>query len=530
MAFPSERDGDRARAEQMTALFGSRGVGVGSGVDDRIVEANDELLRILGHPRSALAEGLLWPDLTPQAHLERDAAALEQVRREGSATVVKEFVRPDGTGVPVLAVVAATGWNPYQWVAVVIDLSADERLKHLAWSEAAIVSTLLEDAPVGFAFISPDLRFVRVNREIAAMNGYSVEDHQDADVFTLLPGIRETAEPLLRRVLAGGEPLRDAEVVGTTPADPDVTHTWLESFFPIRTPHGPVLGVAAIARDITRLRALQGELAATSAKLARAMEEVQKSLQPASTPVLDGYSVAVRYLPAEADVGLGGDWCDITLAPDGRLVVSVGDVVGHGIEAIGAMGRASSALRAFVHEGHGPGRSLGHLDTLLAATTTALATAAIVSVDTRTGATRYALAAHPHPVLLGSDGRVRTLSESAGGMLGLTTGRYAEARADLDPGSTLVLYTDGLIERRGDAAGEAAARLRAALEREAARDPEDFADGVLRRCLPPGPRRDDVCLVAVRRHADPPIAQNGKAAGSAALTAGLSAGSATTAR
>lgn len=488
------------RAEQMIALFGSSAVGVATGSVDKVLEANDEMLRIFGRTRDDLAAGLSWMDAGRPADAERDAAAFDHLRRDGSTVVVKELLRPDGVGVPTLAILVATGRGPLRWVAVVVDLSGDERLKHLAWSEAAIVSTLLEDAPFGFAFIGTDLRFVRVNRELAAMNGFTVAEHDGARVFDLLPDLQETAEPLLRSVLEGGEPLRDAEIVGTTPAEPGVVHTWLESFFPVRTGDGPVLGVAAIARDVSRLRALQDELAATTLTLARALHEMQATLQPTVLPTAAGYTVTVRHLPADSDVGLGGDWYDVTRTPQGDLVASIGDVVGHGVEAIGAMARASSALRAYVVEGHAPDRALAHLDRLLGSTREAMATAAVVSVAVDDGLVRYARAGHPYPLVVDAAGSVRTLRDASGPMLGALPGAtYSTAEIVLGPGQTLVLHTDGLVERRGENPAVSARRLADALAEGVSLDVEALADLVLERCVEPGLRRDDACLLLVRR-------------------------------
>jgi len=487
----------------MQALYGSRVIGVGTGEGDRIMEGNAELLRIFGRPRGDLAGSLRWPDLTPSEHLERDAAALGQVRREGSAAILKDVLRPDGSRVPVLAVVSATGWDPYRWVAVVMDLSVDERLAHLALSEAAIVSTLLEDAPVGFALIDPDLRFVRVNSELAAMNGYSVAEHEGSMVFDLLPDIRETAEVLLRRVLETGEPLRDAEIVGSTPAEPGVEHVWLESFFPIRAPHGSVLGVAAIARDETRVRRLQRELAETSARQGQALEQFQHSLLPAVLPSPAGYTVAARYLPASVDVGMGGDWFDALLTDAGQLVLAVGDVVGHGVGAVGLMARAAAGMRAYVCEGHEPAQVLDHLDALLGQPDVdGLATAALAQIDPATGRLRYARAGHPYPLVVSPDGSVTVLDEGAGHMLGLRAGLRAHEQVDLllEPGAMLVMYTDGLVERRAEPLASGIDRLTAALvDAAGTTDLELALEAVLEQCLDGYGRQDDICVLAVRR-------------------------------
>ena len=384
-------------------------------------------------------------------------------------------------------------------MAVVVDLSAEERMRHLAGEEAAVVSGLLENAPVGFAFVDRDLRFVRVNRELAAMNGASVEEHEGVPVFDLLPNLRESAEPVLRGVLDTGVPVRDIEIVGTTPADPAREHTWVESFFPLRAANGPIVGVAAIARDETEVRALQDELARTSSTRQSALEQLQTSLLPERLPKIPGYEVAARYLAASGVVGLGGDWYDL-IRTDGQFVATVGDVVGHGIDAIGLMAQSSGATRAYASEGHDPAQILDQLNTLLCRTgMEGFATAVLLRLDPASGEVAYASAGHPHPLLCDAQGRVAVLDRAQGRLLGYAPGAdYTCARVVLEPGATMVLYTDGLVERRGEAISEGTARLADALA--AARDDtlDRVADGIIRRCLT-GRLTDDACLLAIRR-------------------------------
>ncbi len=493
-------------AAQRRALFASNVVGMASGEGDAIQDANDEFLRLVGLSREALADGIAWPQITPPEHVERDASALHQIRREGGALVQKDFLRPDGRRVPVLAAVAALSWDPYRWVSVVIDLSREERLRQLVQSEGAIVSTLLEDAPIGFALIDPELRFVRINREMAAMNGFSVADHEGTPVFDLLPGIRESAEPLLRRVLDTGEPLRDVEVVGHTPADPGVIRTWLESFFPVHVPHGPAVGVAAIARDVTELMALQRRLADTMDRQRQALQQLQTSLLP-PLPAVDGVQLAARYLAASDEVRLGGDWFDVLHAPDGRLVLSVGDVVGHGVTAVGLMARASAAMRAYISDGHPPAQVLTRLNRLLHDPYSAgMASAVVLFMDLSTGEVEYASAGHPYALLSAPDTGVAVLDGAQGPMLGgRSDARYATGRTTVAPGATLLLYTDGLVERRGENLDDGLARLVGCLTDEPALP--GAAAGLVQRavdvCLGGQDLDDDVCVLALTRTPHP---------------------------
>ncbi len=331
------------------------------------------------------------------------------------------------------------------------------------------------------------------------MNGATVEEHEGKHVFDLLPDLRGAAEPVLRRVLETGEPVRDVEIVGTTPADPGREHTWVESFFPLRWANGPIVGVAAIARDETEVRALQDELARTSSTQQSALEQLQTSLLPERLPQVAGYQVAARYLPASGVVGLGGDWYDL-IETDGHVVATVGDVVGHGIDAIGLMAQSSGATRAYASEGHDPAQVLRQLNTLLCRVgMEGFATAVLLRLDPGSGEVVYASAGHPHPLLCDASGQVTVLGNAQGRLLGYAPDvDYPCATVVLEPGATVVLFTDGLVERRGESISEGIARLAEAL----AEAPDDALDGVADRiighCLT-GQLTDDACLLAIRR-------------------------------
>lgn len=518
MTATPDDGGDPSLARQMAALYRSTGVGLARGEDDLVLEANDEMLRMVGQSRDALAQGLPWRELIAAERRERAALVMERVRLGEDVVALRELVHTSGRRVPVLFALAALESGAGAWVAVVVDLSDDRRMDYLALSEAAIVSTLLDDAPIGFAFIGPDMRYILVNREMAAMNGVSPEDHVGRPVFDVVPGIRETAEAQLREVLATGEPLRDVEVVGETVADPGVTHTWLESFFPVRAPHGTVLGVAAIAREQTEFRRLQAELTRVSERQHSALQQLQHSLLPMELPCPDGYSLTARYLAAEHEVSLGGDWYDAMQTPDGRLVVSVGDIVGHGLEAVGRMASTSAAIEAYIFEGYGPASTLGHVNSLLRSNgPTGLATAVIVSIDPMTGAVEYARAGHPYPLLRGAEGAVRPLHDATGPMLGvLENATYTSGKALLEPGSTLLLYTDGLVERRTESIDSGTERLARVFAggghnrgRGLNRSQEELVNDIVVACLGERERRDDTCLVAIHRFPSDPTGPAG---------------------
>ena len=449
----------------IAALMSLRGVGVVVGHGPRIEDANAELLRIAGRSAAELAAGLEWRDLAPADAPERLVAAAQNLLREGSTTATIDVVRPDRTRVEVLLVAVLLEGPDQPWLALVVDLTDEQWRGRLAEYEAAIVSTLLDDAPIGFALFDRDLTFLRINREMAAMNGLPPAAHIGRPAFDVVPGVRGSAEEAMRSVIESGQPLRDVEVVGTTDADPGVVHVWLESFFPVRSqPDAPVQGIAAVARDVTRVRALQAELAEAMRRQRTALEQLQRAILPDALPRVPGWSFDARYISASDLVRLGGDWFDVV--PVGpRLVLSVGDAVGHGLAAVGTMAHARAAIRAFLSEGYGPGDVLERVGRLLHTPgVDAMATAVVVCLDPETGEFEYASAGHPYLVAHDPGGPATLLTGAQGPMLGVLRHEYATASGTLAPGGSLVLYSDGLVERRRESLSVGLARLRAAVE------------------------------------------------------------------
>ena len=162
-----------------------------------------------------------------------------------------------------------------------------------------------------------------------------------------------------------------------------------------------------------------------------------------------GGQIAARYMPGGADVG--GDWYDAVRLEDGRLGVAMGDVVGHGIGAAALMGQLRHATRAYALEGLSPGVVLDRLDQLVRSLDDGqMATLIYLVVEPDLRSLRLASAGHVPPLVVGPDGRGRFLDKAPDPPLGVfDTGGHAELAAELDPGSTLVLYTDGLVEGRG---------------------------------------------------------------------------------
>ncbi len=223
----------------------------------------------------------------------------------------------------------------------------------------------------------------------------------------------------------------------------------------------------------------------------------QSMLGVRATSFGDQVGVTARYLPAERELQVGGDWHDAFALPDGQVGLVVGDVVGHGLTAAAAMGQLRSALRALAAGEPDPAEVIRRLEAFALDTEGArLATVAYAILDPVTGLLRYCVAGHPPPLLLSPDGAGTFLWDGRSGPLGVAgaTERIG-ASTTLEAGSTVLLYSDGLFERRGELLDVSLGRLRT--EAIAHRDgpPDALADGVLAGMLGDARKRDDVALL-----------------------------------
>ncbi|WP_460072205.1 PP2C family protein-serine/threonine phosphatase [Streptomyces sp. YKOK-I1] len=229
-------------------------------------------------------------------------------------------------------------------------------------------------------------------------------------------------------------------------------------------------------------------------------ETLQRALLT-ELPGVPGLRLAARYLPATYGLNIGGDWYDAFRRPDGSLIVVIGDVTGHGLHAAVMMSQLRTALRAYAVDGASPGQLLTRLHVFLHQLQPDLyATAVIARFRPGEPSLTWAAAGHPPPVLRGPDGRVRTLDAKPGAMLGIPLRQeIADHTVPLAPGSTLALYTDGLVERRAQGIDPGIERLAATLggfrTEELEGDLSAAAERVLDPMLSDSERDDDVCLL-----------------------------------
>ncbi|MCV2490039.1 SpoIIE family protein phosphatase [Geodermatophilus sp. YIM 151500] len=273
--------------------------------------------------------------------------------------------------------------------------------------------------------------------------------------------------------------------------------------------HSPTEDDVSTAQDVADRAGLALDNARLYAEQQQLAEGLQRSLLT-EPPEPDHAEISVRYLPAAEAARVGGDWYDAFLQPGGTTMLVIGDVVGHDTAAAAAMGQLRGLLRGIAtYSDAGPVEVLRGLDTSMATLQLrTLATAAVARFEQtdderRRGLTRmrWANAGHLPPLVINPDGSVAELAAWTGDLLLGVDAEVdrQESVVTLDRGSTVLLYTDGLIERRDADLDAGMVRLREALIELADRPLEEMLDEVLER-LVHGRPEDDVALVAVRLH------------------------------
>jgi serine phosphatase RsbU (regulator of sigma subunit)/anti-sigma regulatory factor (Ser/Thr protein kinase) len=255
--------------------------------------------------------------------------------------------------------------------------------------------------------------------------------------------------------------------------------------------------------DETELLVSAADRAALAIRLRLAERErgladaLQESLMP-TLPEVPGMGLEGRYLPA-ASARLGGDWFDAFPLPGGRLGMTIGDVSGRGFNAAAVMGQLRSGLRAYATDRTSPAEVVERLNNLLRQLEPGRnATLLYMVLDPQEGTLAISGAGHPPPLVLGAAGGAEFLELPSSVPLGAVRyARYEDVEGRLEAGATMLLYTDGVVERPGEPLDVGLERLRqtaAGLDRR----PGSMCDAILDSMLPEGAHRDDVALLVAR--------------------------------
>jgi PAS domain S-box-containing protein len=252
--------------------------------------------------------------------------------------------------------------------------------------------------------------------------------------------------------------------------------------------------------DVTERIRAEEALRAREAEEREIAIGLQRALLPEGLVSHPELSFAARYEAGSAALEVGGDWYDAFMLPDGRVAVTVGDVVGHGLAAAAAMGQLRTAHAALAQHASGPGQLLTRLDDFVERTrTTDFATVCYGVLDPDTGVLEYASAGHPPMLLVSPSGATRWLDGAQSPPLYGRDGRErAQASVEVEHGSLLLLYSDGLVERRGEHINEGLKRLERAAASLAGAPIDDVCERLVVALGVEASREDDVALLAVR--------------------------------
>ncbi|MFG2886712.1 PP2C family protein-serine/threonine phosphatase [Streptomyces sp. NPDC048297] len=355
------------------------------------------------------------------------------------------------------------------------------------------------------------VRLVGGAAAVVRRTGHTVSEYQQiVGDPALLPDVRwaaavarETATPTLDEkarpwIEYAGAATRTALCLPLASGDDQYgVLVWARDGVPYSPPEAELIALLTerAASHIREVRAYE-QISGTAGDLQRAL--LAEPGRP--HPNLD---VAVRYLPAGQRALVGGDWCETVRLHFGRTLLVVGDVMGHGLEAAVDMNAYRSSLRYIAASELPPHRVLRQMDDIASGEAERRpATCLLARVDPGRGQLTLASAGHLPPVLITQDGEASVLPVPVGPPLGTGFGGYESATATLEPEQTLVLFTDGLVEHRGEDIDNSLARL-STLRFTPGLHIDDLLDTILTR-LDARHAEDDVAVLAARPHARPP--------------------------
>ena len=487
--------------------------------DGRIIRSNRAFARLVGRDSSELT-GVAVIDLCELEDRPVLSATLEQITRTqpgrpgaGEPSVDLRLHSGAGSevwvGMVASAIEAAEYAEPLllaQWVDLTVRRRAEQDRADLLLEQAARVQaeslaerlSKLQDLTSALEALGLDELLPQLAARVAELFGVEAAEVQISG---------EHDQPRVVRV-AGGQ-------VRTSPREPaDVeAERWRQVPLVIeRTTVGYLRLAQPSGRSFspTERSLLQdaADRAALAIRRAQLHEEehriavvLQRGLVPKSLPEVSGIDIAASYDVAGIGAQVGGDWYDAFAMPGGRLGIVVGDVTGRGIRAASAMGQLRTLTRAFaLAEGadRAPGEALMLLNHhQLEGGDEHLFTVVYAIIDPQQGTIAWANGGHPPPLVRRAEGTCRYL-EGSNGLMGVEDNPYATHEERIGPADTVVLYTDGLIERRGESLDVGLARLADAAS-SGPEDPQQMCEHILDRVLEgPGQRYDDVTAVVAR--------------------------------
>ncbi len=544
----------RESEQRFRTAFEDAPIGMGlSTLEGRWLQVNGALCDLVGRSPVQLLEQPLW-ELAHPADRERERDAWRRLLRDQPRLEQSEkrFMRHDGKVVHVLVHVSLTmdgHGEPMGFLWQVVDVTeqrhaeAERAARAEAEAVAVTIGKLQQVTEAALEHLEPGdvmrLLVGRVKEAFRADHARILLIERKAERDPLAPGQGERPRSggeltlgasagfgaaklpstvpigdVLSQVVVEGRPVILDGLSGGAGLDPMLGAAEPRALMvsPL-TVKGRMAGVIEIASRKERrftpeeesLLVLMADQAGLAIEHARAYERevgtvemLQRSLLPDKLPKVPGLRIAARYRPGGSGVNVGGDWYDAVPLDDGRVGLAMGDVVGHGLGAASLMGQLRYAARAYALEGHPPPAVLDRLDRLVRSLPGAqMATLLYLVVEPDLRTVRFASAGHVPPLVIGPDADARFLEGSPNPPLGVfDSSGHKELTVELEPGSTVVLYTDGLVEERGVSIDAGLQALRRAAQYPA--DPEDLCDHLVDSMLAIHPAHDDIAVLALQ--------------------------------
>lgn len=433
---------------------------------------SDELYRIFGlEPGEAPFTYRQVLSMVHPSDREQLDTKVKQALETGSSYLIEHrLIRPDGSlrWVRSQGTVAAGPDGPLRLVGSAQDVTEAKLAESLLRESEERYRGLVEQAPEAILVMDADSQvYVEANRAGEHLLGRSRAELMGVGLLETSPAIQPdgrasatVAADLIERALTG-ESQQFEWLYLHSSGRPVLCEGRL--FY---LPSAERRLVRASLMDVTERRKLDRILREAEKKEEELRQQqhiaqtLQRSLLPQTMFQPAGVSMAVRYSPGSAGLEVGGDWYDAFRLHDGSLGLVVGDVVGRGLTAAAAMGQLRTALRAYALHESSPRTVVEHLSRLAEDLPGAdMATLVYAVYHPETGILAYSCAGHPPPLLINSDGESHFLDEGRSPPLGIPEIATDEAAVALEPGSILMLFTDGLIERRATGIDEGLAEL-----------------------------------------------------------------------
>ncbi|MFF3428950.1 SpoIIE family protein phosphatase [Streptomyces sp. NPDC002602] len=432
-----------------------------------------------------------FPGTQRRAAARTEHAAAQAKRGEGSVPAARGAANhapaPPSDGTPAEPTVSGTGTGPLPAAPTLDELSVREVLGLL---------------PALVAFVhGPDHRVAYVNDAYVAGFGprtpgapahEALPELGDLGLLPLLDQVQRSGKPRTakNRTAPGGG---NSYTVTCTPVEFPKTDT--ES---AREPH---TGVLVHLADVTDHAEAAERLRASERRQREAAVTLQRSLLPQELEQPDDLRVAATYQPGGTEAAVGGDWYDVITLGAGRTALVIGDVMGRGVRAAAVMGQLRTAVRAYARLDLPPHEVLQLLDGLAAEIDASqIATCVYAVHDPNEGLLAYASAGHLPILVRDEHGTVRRAADPTGPPLGTGGWLHTSGTIALGPGSTAVLYTDGLVERRGEDIDEGVAALERALA-GAQGTPSVICDRLMRALGVDADHDDDVAVMVLQQPA-----------------------------